>query len=55
MYRCGSDVSTAKLSTGFATQGGSAGGLEGALVATTPGGTVFSPDPAHPERKPHSG
>ncbi|MGA5204705.1 protein kinase domain-containing protein [Streptomyces variegatus] len=29
--------------------------LEGALVATTPGGTVFSLDPAHPERKPHSG
>ncbi|MEU6182547.1 hypothetical protein [Streptomyces coeruleorubidus] len=29
--------------------------VEGALVATTPGGTVFSLDPAHPERKPHSG
>ncbi|MFJ4538241.1 protein kinase [Streptomyces tibetensis] len=29
--------------------------LEGALVATTPGGSVFSLDPAHPERKPRSG
>jgi outer membrane protein assembly factor BamB len=29
--------------------------LEGALVATTPGGTVFSLDPAHPERTPRSG
>ncbi|MCK8432250.1 protein kinase [Streptomyces sp. D2-8] len=29
--------------------------LEGALVATTPGGAVFSLDPAHPERTPHSG
>jgi outer membrane protein assembly factor BamB len=29
--------------------------LEGALVATTPGGAVFSLDPAHPERKPRSG
>ncbi|MER7401152.1 hypothetical protein ABT373_01425 [Streptomyces sp. NPDC000070] len=27
----------------------------GALVAATPDGTVFSLDPAHPERKPHSG
>lgn len=29
--------------------------LAGALVATTPGGSVFSLDPAHPERKPRSG
>jgi outer membrane protein assembly factor BamB len=29
--------------------------LEGALVAATPDGAVFSLDPAHPERKPHSG
>ncbi|WP_053671968.1 protein kinase domain-containing protein [Streptomyces sp. NRRL B-1140] len=29
--------------------------LDGALVAATPGGTVFSLDPAHPERKPRSG
>ncbi|MFD8225200.1 protein kinase [Streptomyces massasporeus] len=29
--------------------------LDGALVAATPDGTVFSLDPAHPERKPHSG
>ncbi|MFF9026507.1 protein kinase domain-containing protein [Streptomyces iakyrus] len=29
--------------------------LEGALVAATPGGAVFSLDPAHPERKPRSG
>ncbi|MGW0493856.1 efflux RND transporter permease subunit [Streptomyces sp. NPDC003007] len=29
--------------------------LEGALVAATPGGSVFSLDPAHPERKPRSG
>jgi outer membrane protein assembly factor BamB len=29
--------------------------VAGALVAATPGGTVFSLDPAHPERKPHSG
>ncbi|MER5835762.1 protein kinase [Streptomyces sp. NPDC002130] len=29
--------------------------LEGALVATTPGGSVFTLDPAHPERKPRSG
>ncbi|CAL9629443.1 Outer membrane protein assembly factor BamB [Streptomyces sp. enrichment culture] len=29
--------------------------LGGALVATTPGGSVFALDPAHPERKPRSG
>ncbi|MEC7053435.1 protein kinase [Streptomyces violaceochromogenes] len=29
--------------------------LGGALVATTPGGSVFTLDPAHPERKPRSG
>ncbi|MBB6417093.1 serine/threonine protein kinase [Streptomyces sp. AK010] len=29
--------------------------LDGALVATTPGGSVFSLDPAHPERTPRSG
>ncbi|MEU0723266.1 protein kinase [Streptomyces sp. NPDC006140] len=29
--------------------------VAGALVAATPDGTVFSLDPAHPERKPHSG
>ncbi|MFF5962550.1 protein kinase [Streptomyces collinus] len=29
--------------------------LGGALVAATPGGSVFSLDPAHPERKPRSG
>ncbi|MFH9708925.1 protein kinase [Streptomyces luteogriseus] len=29
--------------------------LEGALVATTPGGSVFSLDPADPERAPRSG
>ncbi|MEU3886856.1 protein kinase [Streptomyces sp. NPDC029041] len=29
--------------------------LEGALVATTPGGSIFTLDPAHPERKPRSG
>ncbi|MFF5367661.1 protein kinase [Streptomyces sp. NPDC013187] len=29
--------------------------LEGALMATTPGGSVFTLDPAHPERKPRSG
>ncbi|MEU9574405.1 protein kinase [Streptomyces massasporeus] len=29
--------------------------VEGALVAATPGGTVFSLDPAHPERTPRSG
>ncbi|AMW10024.1 serine/threonine protein kinase [Streptomyces qaidamensis] len=29
--------------------------LGGALVATTPGGSVFSLAPAHPERKPRSG
>jgi outer membrane protein assembly factor BamB len=28
---------------------------EGALVAAAPDGTVFSLDPAHPERTPHSG
>ncbi|MEU6687039.1 protein kinase [Streptomyces sp. NPDC046832] len=31
------------------------GALDGALVASTPDGTVFSLDPAHPERKPRSG
>ncbi|MFI0136714.1 hypothetical protein [Streptomyces luteogriseus] len=29
--------------------------LEGALVAATPGGSVFSLDPADPERAPRSG
>ncbi|MGC4973338.1 protein kinase domain-containing protein [Streptomyces sp. DT199] len=31
------------------------GALDGALVASTPDGRVFSLDPAHPERKPRSG
>ncbi|MEU2916154.1 PQQ-binding-like beta-propeller repeat protein [Streptomyces massasporeus] len=31
------------------------GTLDGALVASTPDGRVFSLDPAHPERKPRSG